>query len=121
MKKSILCFVLANWLVSLASGDQFGTSCDPNTIQLDGLILTADCLNVVKDMTCSRLDLGKCLKNRYGSIQDDPTGEGYENRHPFLGRLSSHSSGAGTLWLTAEMQSKYLERMLVGYCGTWFC
>jgi hypothetical protein len=63
------------WL-SLASADGFLTSCDPNSILLEGTILTANCLNIVKDMVCSSLDLGRCLKNRYGSIQDDPDGDG---------------------------------------------
>ena len=69
--------LLAACAAPIVLADGFLSSCDSNTIEIDGTILTAYCTNIVKDMTCSRLDLGRCLRNDYGSIQDDPVGEGY--------------------------------------------
>ena len=64
-------------IVSSAFGDGgFLTSCDPDSIEIDGTIMTASCLNVFKESKCSRLDLGSCFKNDYGSIQNDPSGNG---------------------------------------------
>lgn len=61
---------------SRAPASQFMGSCNPSTIKLNGVKLTATCYNIVGEGTCSTLDLSKCLKNVYGSIQDDPDGRG---------------------------------------------
>jgi len=74
-------------MASVAMGDGFLSTCDPNSIELEGTTLRAFCLNVYKDLTCSRLDLGRCLRNSYGTIQDDPQEEGHVTRH--LGRPTS--------------------------------
>lgn len=59
-----------------APATQFISSCNPNTIKLNGVKLTATCYNIIGEAKCSTLDLSKCLKNVAGSIQDDPDGKG---------------------------------------------
>lgn len=59
-----------------AMAANFVGSCDANSVKLSGRTLTANCRNIVGQMRCSRLDLNRCLKNSYGSLQADPTGAG---------------------------------------------
>jgi hypothetical protein len=59
-----------------APAANFVGSCDANSIRISDKILTANCRNIKGQLTCSKLDLGRCLKNSYGSLQADPTGAG---------------------------------------------
>ena len=71
---------IANFLVFiLASGvvaDNFIASCDSNSVKIDGKYVTANCKTITGQTKCTRLDLSNCLKNNYGSLQDDPSGKG---------------------------------------------
>lgn len=60
-----------------AAAINFVGSCDPNSVKVTGSgILTANCKNILGQYVCSKLDLSRCIKNSYGSLQSDPTGAG---------------------------------------------
>jgi len=59
-----------------APAENFVNSCDANTVKVTGRTLQASCKNIVGALKCSKLDLNRCLKNVYGSLQADPTGAG---------------------------------------------
>ncbi|KAK3326170.1 hypothetical protein B0H66DRAFT_600304 [Apodospora peruviana] len=59
-----------------APAQDFLNSCDANSVKVTGRILQANCKNIAGALKCSKLDLNKCLKNTYGSLQADPTGAG---------------------------------------------
>jgi hypothetical protein len=58
----------------------FVASCDKDSIKVSGGTLTANCKNIFGQSRCSKLDLNRCLKNSYGTLQADPTGAGYVER-----------------------------------------
>jgi len=62
---------------ALAADGEFITTCDANTLKVTGSILTAQCRDILGTVSCSRLDLAKCLKNSYGTLSTDPVGAGY--------------------------------------------
>ncbi|KAK3936618.1 hypothetical protein QBC46DRAFT_321115 [Diplogelasinospora grovesii] len=60
-----------------AAADNFIGSCDADSVKIiSGKVLTANCRQISGPLRCSRLDLNRCLKNTYGSLQADPTGSG---------------------------------------------
>lgn len=59
-----------------APAENFVNSCDDKTVKVTGRILQANCKNIVGALKCSKLDLNRCLKNVYGSLQADPSGTG---------------------------------------------
>lgn len=61
---------------SLVLADNFVASCDADSVKISGRYLTANCKDVFNNLQCSKLDLNQCLKNSYGSLQADPTGDG---------------------------------------------
>lgn len=62
------------------NGDNFLASCNPASVKISGsgsgIIVQATCRSITGEVFCSRLNIGQCLKNIYGSIQDDPNREG---------------------------------------------
>ena len=74
MKFTLLTLVLAAG--ALAADGDFITSCDSTTIKVSGNILTAKCRDIIGTVSCSKLDLSKCLKNSYGTLTTDPIGVG---------------------------------------------
>ncbi|KAK0727527.1 hypothetical protein B0T26DRAFT_747839 [Lasiosphaeria miniovina] len=86
--------LVAAGLAAAGSGmtENFIGSCDASTVQVSGRILTASCRNIFGALRCSRLDLGQCLKNTYGSLQADPAGTG-----PHFGDQCVECSNSKTL------------------------
>lgn len=63
-------------LASAGPASNFFNSCDANSVKVSGKILTATCRNIKGDFKCSRLDLNKCIRNSYGTLEADPKGSG---------------------------------------------
>ncbi|AEO63132.1 uncharacterized protein THITE_2043158 [Thermothielavioides terrestris NRRL 8126] len=59
-----------------ATAANFLGSCDANSIKVSGRTLTANCKDIFGQSKCSKLDLNRCIKNNYGSLEADPTGAG---------------------------------------------
>ncbi|OIW29394.1 hypothetical protein CONLIGDRAFT_713935 [Coniochaeta ligniaria NRRL 30616] len=76
MKGVINELVVSALAVSSVLADNFVASCDANSVKVSGRYLTANCKDVVGILQCSKLDLNPCLKNNYGSLQEDPKGDG---------------------------------------------
>ncbi|KAK4153046.1 hypothetical protein C8A00DRAFT_15692 [Chaetomidium leptoderma] len=74
--KSILSVLVLGLGATGALAANFVGSCDGNSIKVSGRTLTANCRNIFGQLKCSRLDLNRCLKNSYGSLQADPNGSG---------------------------------------------
>lgn len=72
---------LTIFLLALGPGtafaDNFVSSCDAGSVKVSGRTLTASCRNILGQLKCSRLDLNRCIKNTYGSLQADPNASGY--------------------------------------------
>jgi len=68
---------LSTIAVSQVLADNFVASCDANSVKITGRDLTANCKDIFGNLQCSKLDLNRCLKNTYGSLQEDPKGDGY--------------------------------------------
>jgi hypothetical protein len=77
MKASIASVVVTGLLAPVALADNFIASCVANSVQASGNVLTAQCYDISRNLRCTRLDLSRCLKNVYGSIQADPNADGY--------------------------------------------
>ncbi|KAL8404306.1 hypothetical protein RB594_009242 [Gaeumannomyces avenae] len=74
-----ICFLLGLGLcaaIDQRPRDDFGSSCDPRSIKVDGRYATAVCRTILGDLRCSRVDLTECIKNSYGSLQADPKESG---------------------------------------------
>lgn len=78
--KSTIFFALT---ATAAQADNFVASCDANSVKVSGRTLTANCRNISGGLQCSKLDLNRCIKNSYGSLQADPTGSGYDTHRQF--------------------------------------
>jgi hypothetical protein len=76
MKVAVNAIVFSALAVGSATADNFVASCDANSVKISGRTLTANCKDIFGNFQCSKLDLNKCLKNTYGSIQEDPKGDG---------------------------------------------
>ncbi|KAK0636128.1 hypothetical protein B0T17DRAFT_612904 [Bombardia bombarda] len=63
-------------LATTALAENFSGSCDASTIKITGKTLQANCKNIAGTLKCSKLNLNNCLKNTYGSLQEDPTSTG---------------------------------------------
>ncbi|KAK3308347.1 uncharacterized protein B0T15DRAFT_524213 [Chaetomium strumarium] len=71
--------IITLWLTATAAGARaanFVASCDKDSIKVSGTTLTANCKTIFGQSRCSRLDLNRCLRNSYGTLQADPTGAG---------------------------------------------
>jgi hypothetical protein len=62
---------------SARPADNFLGSCDANSVVINGRFIQANCKNILGSWGCTRLDMNNCLKNNYGRIQEDPSGQGY--------------------------------------------
>lgn len=76
MRSILTTFSLLVILVHGAKSDNFLASCNPDSVKISGTIMTASCGTLSGDVVCSKLNIGQCLKNVYGSIQNDPKREG---------------------------------------------
>jgi hypothetical protein len=74
--KSILSILVLGLSASGALAANFAGSCETNSIKVSGRTLTANCRNIFGQYKCSKLDLNRCLKNSYGTLQPDPSGNG---------------------------------------------
>lgn len=74
----------------LAADGEFITTCDANTLKVTGSTLTAQCRDILGTVSCSRLDLSKCLKNSYGNLSTDPVGAGYVASQQITHKLTRH-------------------------------
>ena len=74
--KSVFCALAFGLGAMAAIASDFVGSCDASTLKLSGKILTGNCKNIFGQLTCSKLDLNRCLKNNYGRLQEDPLGAG---------------------------------------------
>lgn len=63
-------------LASGVAADNFIASCNSDSVKISGKYVTANCKTITGQLKCTRLDLSNCLKNNYGSLQDDPSGKG---------------------------------------------
>lgn len=77
MKCFIKAIIVSALVVGPVVADNFFASCDANSVKMSGRYLTANCKDVVGILQCSKLDLNRCLKNVYGSLQADQNGDGY--------------------------------------------
>lgn len=71
--------IASAFLVAVAApamAANFFQSCQADSVSVSGRTLTAKCRTISGSYTCSKLDLNKCLKNNYGSLQADPTDSG---------------------------------------------
>jgi hypothetical protein len=80
MKFSIQSTIFFAFTATAAQADNFVASCDANSVKVSGRMLTANCRNISGGLQCSKLDLNRCIKNNYGSLQADPTGSGYDTQ-----------------------------------------
>ncbi|KAL2131847.1 hypothetical protein VTI74DRAFT_4561 [Chaetomium olivicolor] len=74
--KSLSSILVLGLAASGALAINFAASCDTNSIKVSGRTLTARGKNIWGQYTCSKLDLNRCIKNRYGTLQSDPAGAG---------------------------------------------
>lgn len=77
MRSVINTLLVSALAASSVLADNFVASCDANSVKISGRYVTADCKDVFNNLQCSKLDLNKCLKNNYGSLQEDPKGDGW--------------------------------------------
>ncbi|KAL2268927.1 hypothetical protein VTJ83DRAFT_3773 [Remersonia thermophila] len=76
MKSALSLLLLGIGAFQGAMAANFISSCDASSVKVNGRTLQANCRNIFGQLTCSKLDLTKCLKNVSGSLQADPTGAG---------------------------------------------
>ncbi|KXX77624.1 Cyanovirin-N [Madurella mycetomatis] len=74
--KSLSTIVTLALVATGVVADNFTGSCDAKSVKVNGRTLTANCRNIRGQMKCSKLDLNRCIKNLYGSMEPDPTGAG---------------------------------------------
>ena len=74
--KSVLSVLVLGLGATGALGANFVGSCDANSAKVSGKTLTANCKNIFGQLKCSKLDLNRCLKNSYGTLQADASGAG---------------------------------------------
>ncbi|KAM7210931.1 Cyanovirin-N [Rhypophila decipiens] len=65
-----------SYAAAAAPAQNFFNSCSDSSIKVTGKILQASCRNIKGDLKCSKLDLNKCIRNSYGTLEPDPKGSG---------------------------------------------
>ncbi|KAK8124025.1 hypothetical protein PG999_003943 [Apiospora kogelbergensis] len=72
---SISVFVVSLMLSPQAAAENFGASCEMDTVKVSGRTMTGACHDVSGALVCSKLDMNTCLTNAHGQLESP--GEGY--------------------------------------------
>jgi len=61
--------VVSLMLSSQTAAENFGASCQMDTVKVSGRTMTGACYAVSGELVCSRLDLNTCMTNANGQLQ----------------------------------------------------
>ncbi|KAK7994698.1 hypothetical protein PG990_013471 [Apiospora arundinis] len=81
--------VVGLMLYAQASAENFGASCEMDTVKVSGRTMTGACHPVSGELVCSSLDLNECVTNSNGQLESPGNGYFYSCRNCSNGKTTS--------------------------------
>ncbi|KAK8118064.1 uncharacterized protein PG998_006345 [Apiospora kogelbergensis] len=66
---SVAILVVGFMLSPQAAAENFGASCEMDTVKVSGRTMTGACHDVSGALVCSKLDMNTCLTNAHGQLE----------------------------------------------------